>query len=504
MRSSFIPYHFALGYDSIFIDLKHHQVNIQSTFTSHMSTYIVGIGSSAGGLEALFALLPHLHPNGLITYVIAQHMAHDGHSDLMEKLLNRYALMQVKLVVGSEPLLPNHIYLIPAGSDGVVLDGKIDLQAPSPGHTSTPSVNVLFQSIAQSYQHHGIGVILSGTGSDGTLGCRAIKHAQGLVIAQDLSSAGFDGMPSSAIEAGVVDHILDAKGIAEMISQTTSGTISNDISHFSNTNNQSNDDGLIPILALVFKKTGINFIGYKTETLRRRLDTRIAGLKINELSAYYDYLIQDEDEVFQLQQLFLVSFSSFFRDAESFEMLAHHLYEAVDRKIENSAFNIWVPGCASGEEVYTLAIILAEIQSKLDKKLSVNVRGTDLNPIALAQAKSGSYDLKAVKEIQDQFLQKYFERVGDAYVVCELIKSICQFEQNNVIHDNETGSIDLISCRNLLIYLKGPLQDQLVFKFHQALIPDGMLFLGQSETLSPRTKTIFNPIDLTHRLFVRR
>jgi chemotaxis methyl-accepting protein methylase len=185
-------------------------------------------------------------------------------------------------------------------------------------------------------------------------------------------------------------------------------------------------------------------------------------------------------------------------------MLAHHLYEAVDRKIENSAFNIWVPGCASGEEVYTLAIILAEIQSKLDKKLSVNVRGTDLNPIALAQAKSGSYDLKAVKEIQDQFLQKYFERVGDAYVVCELIKSICQFEQNNVIHDNETGSIDLISCRNLLIYLKGPLQDQLVFKFHQALIPDGMLFLGQSETLSPRTKTIFNPIDLTHRLFVRR
>jgi chemotaxis methyl-accepting protein methylase len=470
-----------------------------------MSKYIVGIGSSAGGLEALFALLPHLRPNAFITYVIAQHMAHDGHSDLMEKLLNRYCLINVKLVVGSEKLLPNHMYLIPAGSDGVVLDGKIYLQAPSLGHVSTPSVNVLFQSIAKSYQDYGIGVILSGTGSDGTLGCRAIKDAKGLVIAQDLSSAGFNGMPGSAIEAGVTDYVLDPKGIAEIIFQKTSSTNSHDISYVTKTDNQPNDEGdLLLVLDLVFKKTGINFIGYKTDTLRRRLDTRIASLKINHLSAYYDYLKRDEDEVFQLQQLFLVSFSSFFRDASSFEMLAHHLYEIVDRKVENSAFTIWVPGCASGEEVYTLAIILADIQSKLGKKVSVSVRGTDLNSTALAQAKSGNYALKTDKEIKHQFLQQYFERVGDSYAVRESIKSICQFEQKNVMNDNEIGSIDLISCRNLLIYLKGPLQDQLIFNFHQALMPGGMLFLGQSETLSPKTNAIFSPIDLTHRLFVRR
>ena len=470
-----------------------------------MSKYIVGIGASAGGLEAPFALLPHLHPNGYMTYVIAQHMAHDGHSDLMQKLLNRYANMDVQLVVDAQMLLPNYIYLIPAGSDGIVIDGKIHLQEPSPGHVSTPSVNVLFQSIAQSYQEYGIGVVLSGTGSDGTLGCRAIKQSKGLVLAQDLSSAGFNGMPSSAIEAGLVDHISDPKGIAEVLANKFSAPITNPILSFSKTENQTNDDdNLLPILNLVLQKTGINFIGYKTETLRRRLVTRIADLKLSSLPAYYDYLRRYEDEIFHLQQLFLVSFSSFFRDAESFEVLGQYLFEIMDKKNEGESINIWVPGCASGEEVYTLAITLAEIQIKLEKKLSISVRGTDLNPIALAQANSGIYPLKAFKEMKPQLFERYFERTADSYVVGEVIKSICQFEKNNVLGQHEIGPINLVSCRNLLIYLKGPLQDQLITKFHQALVPGGLLFLGQSETLSPTSNAIFKQVDLTHRLYVRR
>ena len=440
-----------------------------------------------------------------MTYVIAQHMAHDGHSDLMQKLLARYSNMEVSLVVGNEMLLPNHIYLIPAGSDGVVIDGKIYLQEPIADYVSTPSVNVLFKSIAQSYQDYGIGVVLSGTGSDGTVGCRAIKHSRGLVLAQDLGSAGFNGMPSSAIEAGVVDHVSDAKGIADIIAQKIPSTVSTSIDSSSKFENQNDDDiDLWPILDLVFQKTQINFIGYKTETLRRRLDTRIAGLKINSLPAYFEYLKHHEDEVFHLQQLFLVSFSSFFRDAESFEILSHHLYEIANKKNENGFINIWVPGCASGEEVYTLAIILTEIQSKIGKKFSISVRGTDLNPIALAQAKSGHYPLKAFKEMKPHFFEKYFEKVGDSYVVCELIKSICQFEQNNVLSENEIAPIDLVSCRNLLIYLKGPLQDQLINKFHQSLVSSGVLFLGQSESLSPTSNAIFKQVDLTHRLYVRR
>jgi chemotaxis methyl-accepting protein methylase len=234
------------------------------------------------------------------------------------------------------------------------------------------------------------------------------------------------------------------------------------------------------------------------------LDTRVAGLKINSLSAYYEYLKRNEDEVFHLQQLFLVSFSSFFRDAESFEILANHLHEIADKKSANSNINIWVPGCASGEEVYTLAIILTEIQSKIDKKLSVCVIGTDLNPVALAQAKSGIYSLKAFKEMKPEFFEKYFEKSGASYVICQAIKSICQFEQKNVFSANPIVPIDLVSCRNLLIYLKGPLQDQLVSKFHQALEPSGLLFLGQSESLSPTSNGIFKQVDLTHRLYVRR
>lgn len=174
-----------------------------------MSQYIVGIGASAGGLEALFALLPNLNPNGHVSYVIAQHMAHDGHSDLMEKLLNRYAKIPVILVTGNEDLRPDHVYLIPAGVDGTVQSGQIVLSEPLAHNLSTPSVNLLFESIATAYQKKGIGVILSGTGSDGTNGCRSIKAKGGITIVQHPNSAIFNGMPTSAIEAGVVDLILE-------------------------------------------------------------------------------------------------------------------------------------------------------------------------------------------------------------------------------------------------------------------------------------------------------
>jgi chemotaxis methyl-accepting protein methylase len=478
------------------------EYSLNTNSKAKMIKHIIGIGASAGGLDALFALLPHLQPNGDATYIIAQHMAHDGHCDLVQKLLSRYSNLEVRLATDAEVLLSDHIYLIPAGSDGVVDDGKIYLQAPSPGHVSTPCINVLFKSIAQSHQDCAIGVVLSGTGSDGTLGCREIKHCKGLVLAQNPDSAEFNGMPSAAIEAGVVDQICDAQQIAALIVQKVA---KNPIANFSTSDIQLNDDSdLLSILDLVLQKTGISFIEYKTETLRRRLDTRIAGLKIASISAYFDYLKHHENEIFHLQQLFLVSYSSFFRDAQSFEVLGQYLYEIMDKKNESERVNIWVPGCASGEEVYTLAIILEEIRTVLGKKLVISVKGTDLNPIALAQANAGVYPLKAFKEMKPHFLEKYFEKDGDSYIVGAQIKSICQFEQNNVFGKNDIGPIDLISCRNLLIYLKSRLQEQLIHEFHLYLVPSGVLFLGQSETLSPTSHAIFKQVDFTHRLYVRR
>lgn len=469
-----------------------------------MSQYIVGIGASAGGLEALFSLLPHIKPNGNIAYVIAQHMAHDGHSDLMHKLLSRYANVAVVLAKDGQRLKSDHIYLIPAGSDGIVSNGCLHLQPPVDGHVSTPSVNVLFQSLAQSLQANCIGVVLSGTGSDGVIGCRAIKKVQGMTFAQDPGAAIFNGMPSSAIEAGVVDFILSPQNIAETIAQKIIGAPSlNQLN--SESDIQANDkDELLPILELVFKTTGINFVGYRTETLRRRLDARMAAIRVDGLATYFIYLKANLEEIFHIQQLFLVSFSSFFRDAASFDVLTQHLLEVLHKKKEQSHVSIWVAGCASGEEVYTLAMVLSEIKLKLERAFSIKVKGTDLNPIALKQARSGVYSNKACKEMAPELIKKYFTQEGEHYVVSDAIQSLCEFEQANVFGCDQAGTIDLVSCRNLLIYLKSPLQAQLIGEFHQTLLPGGLLFLGQSESLSPSSQAKFKQVDSTHRLYMRR
>lgn len=471
-----------------------------------MSAYVVGVGSSAGGLEALSDLLPQLKANGNVSYVIAQHMVLDGHSDLMLKILNRYANLDVVLANDSQPLQPDRIYLIPAGSDGVVANGRIHLQPPAKERISTPSVNVLFKSIAESCESYGIGVVLSGTGSDGVMGCRAIKQYQGMTIAQDPASASFNGMPNAAIEAGVIDHVIAAPKIANAIMQKLLGSSHLMHSGFADVENSTaeNPDELQHILELVLKRTGVNFTGYRTETINRRLSTRMAAFKISSFKDYYQYLEKTPDEAQQLQQLFLVSFSSFFRDAVAFQSLEKHLTQIVTNKNNTAPIDIWVAGCASGEEVYTLAILLTEIKTRLGRDNPVRIKGSDLNPAALQQAISGEYTSKAMKEIAPAHLGKYFTQKGEVYVVNDCIKSMCRFALENVFETENVNTLDLVSCRNLLIYFKGPLQDQLISIFHNHLVKNGLLFLGQSESLSASRNHLFKALDLSHKLYVRR
>ena len=470
-----------------------------------MSAFVVGIGSSAGGLEALSELLPQLKATGKICYVIAQHMVLDGHSDLMQKLLSRCATLEVILINGKQTLQPDKIYLIPAGSDGVVENGYIHLHPPAKERISTPSVNVLFSSIAESCQSYGAGVVLSGTGSDGVIGCRAIKQHQGMTIAQDPASATFNGMPSSAIEAGVVDQVIAAAEIAGAIAQKLLNNSHVMQSNFADVEHFSADDAdeLQPILELVLQHTGVNFTGYRTETIKRRLSARMAAFEIRSLTDYYQYLVKTPNEAQQLQQLFLVSFSSFFRDAASFQSMEKHLSQIVTDKKHGEPVDIWVAGCASGEEVYTLAILLTEIKAKLGRDNPVRIKGSDLNPLALNQARSGEYTSKVMKEIAPSHLSKYFMQKGDVFVVNDFIKAMCQFDKENVF-DAAIETVDLVSCRNLLIYFKGPLQDQLISIFHQCLVANGLLFLGQSESLSASRHHLFKPLDLNHRLYVHR
>jgi chemotaxis methyl-accepting protein methylase len=471
-----------------------------------VSGYVVGIGSSAGGLQALFGLLSQLKPSGNVSYVIAQHIMHDGHSNLMEKLLKRYSALEVILVSRDQALQPDKIYLIPAGSDGVVNGGLIQLCPPAKGHISTPSVNVLFKSIAESCKCYGIGVVLSGTGSDGVLGCRAIKHNQGMTIAQEPTSAEFDGMPSSAIEAGVIDQIIVTSSIAGAITQkllNQTHLMQNnfiDVAH----SPAVDSDELQAILKLVLEKTGVSFSGYRTETIKRRLSARVSAFKMSSLRDYYQYLVKTPNEAQQIQQLFLISFSSFFRDAGSFQTIEKYLNQIVANKHSGEPVNIWVAGCASGEEAYTFAILLAEIMAAQGKSNPVHIKGSDLNPAALDKARAGEYTSKAIKEIAPAYLSKYFSRKGESFIVNDAIKSMCRFEHENVFNAADVKTLDLVSCRNLLIYFKGPLQDQLISTFHQCLAAHGLLFLGQSESLSASRGHLFKSLDLTHKLYMRR
>jgi len=469
-----------------------------------VKNFIVGIGASAGGLEALFSLLPNLKPNAYVSYVIAQHMAHDGHSDLMQKLLSRHSHLEVVLAESEQKLLPDYVYLIPAGCDGIVIDGHIKLQPPIFGNVSTPSVNVLFESIGQNYRAQAIGLVLSGTGSDGVVGCRAIKKYGGTTMAQDPSDAVFNGMPSSAIEAAVIDNILRPQAMAQAIMQKLPNFAN--LQSFSTKQDDKSEDEvwLMPILKLILEKTKIDFLGYRMETLKRRLDTRMQALQVNGLLAYHDYLLNNTDEVFHIQQLFLVSFSSFFRDAASFEALSQHLHEVAKGKQSGLALTVWVAGCASGEEAYTIAILLSEIELKIGRTLSFKIIGTDLNPIAISQAREAFYQLKAFREMPAVLIEKYTIKRGEQFVINDHIKSLCHFEQANVFDFKQLNSVDLVSCRNLLIYFSGPLQDQLIARFHEALLPDGVLFLGQSESLSPSSHAKFKQFSLTHRLYMRR
>jgi len=468
-----------------------------------VSQYIVGIGASAGGLEALFALLPRLNPNGHVSYVIAQHMAHDGHSDLMEKLLNRYAKIPVILVAGNEELRPDHVYLIPAGVDGTVQSGQIVLSEPLAHNLSTPSVNLLFESIATAYQKKGIGVILSGTGSDGTSGCRSIKAKGGITIAQHPNSAIFNGMPTSAIEAGVVDLILGVEEISTAINNILP-TQNRSLPTYSSPLKDNIVKPLGSLIQLIKEVTKIDFSGYKEETLKRRLDTRMSVLGIETYEDYLNHLAKHIEEIFRIQQLFLVSFSSFFRDASSFALIRAQLRQKILAKKNLDTLRILVAGCASGEEAYTFAIIANELKSELSLAFEVSIVGVDLNPVAIEQSIAGIYDAKAFKEVDPSIVDDYFQKVNGAFLINDEIKSTCKFHNKDLFNYALDQSYDLISCRNLLIYLKGSAQDQLVRKFHGHLEADSLLFLGQSEMLSPSTSILFHQIDVAHNVYINR
>ena len=448
--------------------------------------WVAGIGASAGGLEASQRLLAHLPNTGYLACVIANHQAVDGHTEILVRQLGLVALgWEVTVAQDGEPVLPGKVYVVPAGQDAKMVSGRLVLQAPDASNLSSPSVNVLLASIALECGPQGVGVILSGTGSDGVAGCRALRERGGSTFAQ--SDARFEGMPRAAQAASVADQFLPAHLIAARLT------------HLGQPPEPAREVGLHDLLDLVLRHTGHDFSGYKPETLSRRAQARMTKLGIGSLAQYLEHMRLHLAEAKFLQEHFLVSLSSFFRDPECFDALRGPLEAALHDK---ETLSIWTPACASGEEPYSLAILAKELLGS--RKVTVRVLASDLNPDALALAERGLYPETAVKHLEPALLARHFERTGQQYRVREGLRAMCTFRCQDVIRTDAPHDLDLISCRNLLIYFRSELQGQLIRKFHQALLPEGLLFIGPAETLGPQGHSLFRPVDALHRIFRRR
>jgi chemotaxis methyl-accepting protein methylase len=491
-----------------------------SPIVNNTGLLIAGVGASAGGLEAMLPMFARIRRTDRVAYVVAQHMMHGGHTELVARLIRRESVLPVEIPGNGIRLKADTVYLIPSGKDGRVKDGCLELSDPSPENISTPSVNVLFRSIADTQRRNAIGILLSGAGSDGTVGCRLIKSSGGTTFAQDPAQAKFDGMPSAAITAGCIDRVLPVEQIGETLAglfpplpsaQPLNPIVSANVpcppdraapAEPAVTDEQHRE--LVSLLRQILDATGIDFSSYKEETLLRRLEKRKSTLGLTTAAEYQALVRQQPAELHTLQHLFLVSVSSFFRDLESFRVLERALGDLVLRRTGGEAIRVWVPGCASGEECYTLAIVLLEILSRLRRQHPVSITGTDLNPEALELASGGVYRRTAFKEMDDGLRTRYFKDAGECLCVKPVVKACVAFERRDVLSGPPCLDLDLISCRNLLIYLKSSLQDELVKIFHHALCPDGLLFMGQSESLSFAGNSLFVTVDYVHRLFRRR
>ena len=381
--------------------------------------HVAGIGASAGGLEAMLPMCARLRPTGRIAYVIAQHMAHNGHSELVARLIQRESVLPVVLADKAVRLQTDTVYLIPAGRDGLVHSDMLILSDPVPGSISTPSVNVLFKSIADSCGSNAVGIVLSGTGSDGVAGCRAIRAAGGLTLAQLPAEAKYAGMPEALIDAGLADQVVPAEEIGERLAARFPGsaapsvsTVSQAVAVVAASGEPGISDAqrreLEQLQRQVLEATGIDFSSYKEDTLLRRLEKRKSTVGVTTADAYQELIRRNPRELHSLQHLFLVSMSSFYRDRDSFLSLERALAARIVDKQSGAPVRVWVPGCASGEEPYTLAVILNELLGCCRQLHPVSIIATDLNAEALDKARAGIYPRAAFQEMDDTLRDRYF------------------------------------------------------------------------------------------------
>jgi two-component system CheB/CheR fusion protein len=458
---------------------------------------VVGVGASAGGLEAFTELLSHLADDTGMAFVLIQHLDPKHESHLTE-LLFRASKMPVAEVKGETAVEANHVYVIPPGSNLSISSGVLHT-APRPSSGRNMPIDSFLRALAADQGSKALGVIMSGTASDGTLGLEAIKAAGGVTFVQETSTAKFDSMPRSAIAAGVADFVLPPAGIARQLMAIARNSQAR--TEPWEAMEPPGDPQLAKILRLVRSATGVDFTHYKHSTLARRIKRRMALRGFQELEDYSRDLEKNREEASALCESCLITVTAFFREAAVFEELKKRVFPALlENRAPGDPIRIWVPGCSTGEEAYSIAICLTEFLDDAEVSVPFEVFATDLSQTAIEKARSGTYSDAALVHVSPQRLVRFFIRKERGRQVAKSIRDVCVFARHNVAEDPPFSKLDLISCCNVLIYLGAAWQRKVLSTLHYSLKPTGFLVLGPSESASALPES-FHQVEKTHKIY---
>ncbi len=472
--------------------------------TNYPGFLVVGVGASAGGLEAFMRLLKHIPRSTPLALVLVQHLARDQES-LLPQLLAAQTELTIRDGTDGERIVAGHAYVIRPNTHMSVIDGHLRVQPRPPPRVNNLPIDHLFDSMAQQYGAHAIGVVLSGGGSDGAFGSQCIHAAGGITFAQEPEEAAVDSMPRAAIASGCISTVLNAGAIAEELVRMAQQPFYRESHEDSEQPLPGSAEGdWQGILRVLRRATGVDFTRYKTPTIRRRIQRRMTILHAHDLSAYLTLLVSSPDEAKHLHDDILIHVTSFFRDPESFEALnTTVLPHLLDLNRGDAPIRVWVPGCSSGEEVYSLAITLLDILHKHQSTTPILVFGTDLSPRMIERARAGLYSDNIAADVPAELLRRYFIKVDGGYRVSTEVRERCVFARQDITRDPPFSKLDLVMCRNVLIYLSQAAQRKVTEVFHYALLPHGILTLGRSETIGPLPE-LFSVIDGRWKIYRRK
>lgn len=487
------------------------KINFYVLFPTHMTTrksihtmplseqfLVVGVGASAGGLDSFKRFIAAIPEKSGMAYVIVQHLS-PTHESALTNILQRVSKIPVQEIHDEEKIKIDTVYVIPSKKILTTTDGIFKLSSRKSVKTNL-IIDVFFNSLAVVRDSFTVGVVLSGTGSDGTIGLKMIKEYGGVTFAQDQDSAEFGSMPYHAVDAGVVDFVLPPEKIPGQILQI------NQISHTSQHEierkvNQEDEKYFNQMLMLLHQFSGVDFIYYKQNTIRRRIARRMTMKKITKQEDYLNLLRTDQVELHALFQDLLIPVTSFFRDAHAFDVLCKNIFPALlKQKADNDLIRMWIAGCSTGEEAYSVAICLVELLGIKEAGVKIQIFASDISKTAIKKARSGIYSNDEIRGISKELLEKYFTKVQDNYIVNQEIRYTCTFAVHNFIKDPPFANMDFISCRNVFIYLDTFLQKKALKMFHYALNENGILMLGKSETVGAATE-LFSPLNNFNKIY---